>query len=133
MTQEDKDLQSLLSSFAPAQSPELDFLARLQARMDIIDLVREQIALERRRNRRAILVASLCGVLVGVFCALSLPLLMASIKPLLLFLAMAILVISAALGAYHLTRIFIPTKEALKINAFEAIVEKKLDSNAGSY
>ncbi len=133
MTQEDKDLQTLLRSFAPAQSPELDFMARLQARMDTIDLVREQIALERRRNRRAVAVAVLCGVVVGALCALSLPLLMATIKPLLLFLAMAVLIISAVLGAYHLTRMLIPAKEALKISAFGGSVEKKLGQHAGSY
>lgn len=124
MTQEDNDLRDLLSTFSPAQTPELDFMARLQSRMDTVDLVKEQIAIERQRNRRAIVIAALCGVIVGALLALTLPLMVSIIKPLIMLLIIAGVTISVTLVAYYICRILTP---------IEGIVEKKLGSDCGSY
>ncbi|MBD5351438.1 MAG: hypothetical protein HDR87_05560 [Bacteroides sp.] len=124
MTQEDNDLRDLLSTFSPAQTPELDFMARLQSRMDTVDLVKEQIAIERQRNRRAIVIAALCGVIVGALLALTLPLMVSIIKPLIMLLIIAGATIAVTLVAYYICRILTP---------IEGIVEKKLGSDCGSY
>lgn len=124
MTQEDNDLRELLSTFSPAQTPELDFMARLQSRMDTVDLVKEQIAIERQRNRRAIVIAALCGVIVGALLALTLPLMVSIIKPLIMLLIIAGATIAVTLAAYYICRILTP---------IEGIVEKKLGSDCGSY
>lgn len=115
MNQEDKEIRDLLSSFTPSQGPELDFMARLQSRMDTIDMVKEQIAEERRRNRRAIIIAAFSGCFIGLLLALALPLIQIVIKPMILFAVIAIITIGATLGTYYLCRILTPVKNLIGI------------------
>lgn len=115
MNQEDKEIRDLLSSFTPRQHPELDFMARLQSRMDTVDLVKEQLATERRRNRRSIIIAALSGCFIGIFAALALLLLLIAVKPLILFAVIAAITIGVTLGTYYLCRILMPAKKLIGI------------------
>lgn len=63
---EDNELRQLLSQFNPRQGSEVEFMARLQRQMDAIDTVREYCQAERRRNRRAVIVATAAGCLTGI-------------------------------------------------------------------
>ncbi|MDE6534716.1 MAG: hypothetical protein K2K82_01755 [Muribaculaceae bacterium] len=115
MNQEDKEIREILGAFAPDQSSELDFMARLQNRMDTVDVVKDQIAVERRRNRRAIIIAALSGCLVGILLTLAIPLIINVIKPIILFSAMAAITIGVSIGTYYLCRILTPIGNLVKI------------------
>lgn len=77
----DDKLNNILSGFRPAVGPADDFMARLERNLDIADTARAQARREieaverrqrqwRRESRRAVLVASLVGFVVGVAAAL---------------------------------------------------------------
>lgn len=74
MNEEDKKIRELLTGFRPdAEKSEVDFMACLQQKMDTVDTVKEYCHMEKRRNRLAIIVAAIAGILTGVGLTLAIP------------------------------------------------------------
>lgn len=68
------NLKELFGNFNPDLSSGSDFIARLQQRMDTIEMVRQYNAELRRRNRIAVMIAALAGFVMGVALTLLMPL-----------------------------------------------------------
>lgn len=68
------NLKELFGNFNPGLSSGNDFMARLQQRMDTIDMVRQYNTELRRRNRKAVMIAALAGFIMGVVLTLLMPL-----------------------------------------------------------
>lgn len=67
MNEEDQKIREMLTGFRPEQEKsEVDFMACLQQKMDTVDTVKEYCLTEKRRNRRAVIIAAIAGVLTGV-------------------------------------------------------------------
>lgn len=67
MNEEDQKIREMLTGFHPEQEKsEVDFMACLQQKMDTVDTVKEYCLTEKRRNRRAVIIAAIAGVLTGV-------------------------------------------------------------------
>lgn len=71
---EDEKLKELLGSFKPELSSDDLFMARLQSRLDAVEIVRRHSAEVRRHNRIAVVVAALAGFVMGVVMTLLFPL-----------------------------------------------------------
>lgn len=71
---EDEKLKELLGSFKPELSSDDLFMARLQGRMEAVEIVRRHSAEVRKRNRIAVVVAALSGFVMGVVMTLLFPL-----------------------------------------------------------
>lgn len=74
MTMDNDNLKELFGNFNPDLSSGSDFIARLQQRMDTIEMVRQYNAELRRRNRIAVMIAALAGFIMGVVLTLLMPL-----------------------------------------------------------
>lgn len=74
MNEEDQKIRELFAGLRsePAKS-EVDFMARLQQQMDAVDAVKDYCRAEKRRNRRAVIIAALAGILTGVGLTLGRP------------------------------------------------------------
>lgn len=70
---EDNQIKDLFSNFDPELSSGPLFISRLRHRLDAVELVRERIAAERRRSRRAILIAAISGIVAGMLMTLMFP------------------------------------------------------------
>lgn len=70
--EEDK-LTLLFRDFDPELSPDAPFIDRLGRSLDAVELVKRQQLAERRRNKRAVLVAAVAGFVAGVVFAILLP------------------------------------------------------------
>lgn len=68
------NLKELFGNFNPDLSSGSNFIARLQQRMDTIEMVRQYNAELRRRNRIAVMIAALAGFIMGVVLTLLMPL-----------------------------------------------------------
>lgn len=68
------NLKELFGNFNPDLSSGSDFIARLQQRMDTIEMVRQYNVELRRRNRIAVMIAALAGFIMGVALTLLMPL-----------------------------------------------------------
>lgn len=67
MNEEDQKIREMLMGFRPeAEKSEVDFMAGLRQKMDTVDTVKEFCLTEKRRNRRAVIIAAIAGVLTGV-------------------------------------------------------------------
>ncbi len=64
---EDDDIKNLLAGFDPELAPGHQFMAKLQQKMEAVEIVRQHQVAMKKRNRTAILIASLCGFAMGVF------------------------------------------------------------------
>lgn len=74
MIMDNDNLKEIFGNFNPDLSSGNDFMARLQQRMDTIDMVRQYNAELRRRNRIAVMIAALAGFIMGVALTLLMPL-----------------------------------------------------------
>lgn len=119
MNEEDQKIREMLTGFRPEQEKsEVDFMACLQQKMDTVDTVKEYCLTEKRRNRRAVIIAAIAGVLTGVGLTLLTPYLetffgevLGAIIP---WVIVALGVLAAIFIAYFLTIILssvTPSKE----------------------
>lgn len=119
MNEEDQKIREMLTGFRPEQEKsEVDFMACLQQKMDTVDTVKEYCLTEKHRNRRAVIIAAIAGVLTGVGLTLLTPYLetffgevLGAIIP---WVIVALGVLAAIFIAYFLTIILssvTPTKE----------------------
>lgn len=120
MNEEDQKIREMLTGFRPdAEKSEVDFMACLQQKMDTVDTVKEYCRTEKRRNRRAVIIAAFAGVLTGVVLTLSTPYLstffgevLGAIIP---WVIVAIGVIAAIFIAYFLTIILSPASPSQEV------------------
>lgn len=70
---QDDELKALFSNFNPLMSSDKRFITRLQRRLDTIDRLNHEMVTMRRRNRRAVILATLAGFVAGVLTCLLLP------------------------------------------------------------
>ena len=63
---DDEKVKSLFAGFNPELSDSDAFMARVTRGLDAVEIVRERYAEVQRRQRRALVAATLIGVLVGI-------------------------------------------------------------------
>lgn len=63
---EDDDIKNLFAGFNPELASGNLFMAELQRKMEAVEIVRQHQVAMKKRNRLAIMVASLCGFAMGV-------------------------------------------------------------------
>ncbi len=71
---EDDRIRELFNDFDPDLSPDNRFIERLQRGMDVVESVRRQNVIMRKRNRIAVAIAALAGFVTGVSLTLLFPL-----------------------------------------------------------
>jgi len=71
---EDDKIKDLFSSFEPELSSDFQFMTKLQRNMEAVELVKQQSAATRRRNKIAVVVAALSGFAMGVLLTMLFPL-----------------------------------------------------------
>lgn len=71
---DDDKIIELFSDFEPEISSSDRFVAKLQKNLEAIEFVKQQNAALRKRNRRAVVIAAVCGFAVGVIQSLLFPL-----------------------------------------------------------
>lgn len=69
----DDDLKKLFDDFNPELSSGFRFMDRLQQKMESVEIVREHYAEQKRRNRKAVVIAAMTGFLVGLVFSMALP------------------------------------------------------------
>lgn len=71
----DDKLKDLFQNFQPELSSDFKFLTKLQRNMDALELVKQQTAMQRKRNRIAVIVAAITGFVMGVIITILFPIL----------------------------------------------------------
>lgn len=71
----DDKLKDLFQNFKPELSSDFKFLTKLQRNMDALELVKHQTAMQRKRNRIAVIVAAITGFVMGVIITILFPIL----------------------------------------------------------
>ena len=61
----DDPIKKIFDSYTPELSPDADFMAALRRRLDTVEELRAELAAERRRSRRALVWATLAGMVAG--------------------------------------------------------------------
>lgn len=70
---DDKDLHNIFAHFDPVMPSESEFTTRLQLRLDVVDMVKQQTATLQRSNRLAVFIAALSGLVTGIILTLLFP------------------------------------------------------------
>lgn len=76
---EEDRLKAILQDFSPVMAPDDTFMSRLEEKLRSVELVKQQLEQQRRRNRLAIVLAALTGFICGIVSALCYPWLLAAI------------------------------------------------------
>lgn len=70
--EEDK-IRGLFSEFEPELSSDAQFIKKLQHNLSSVETVRQHVAIQRAKNRKAVVIAAFIGFIVGFLFSLSLP------------------------------------------------------------
>ena len=70
---EDEKIRSLFSDFEPELSSDFMFMNKLRQSLDSVEIVRQQTAELRSRNKKAVAIAAAVGFIIGFLFSLSLP------------------------------------------------------------
>lgn len=70
---EDANIRESFAAFNPKLTSDLAFMNRLKSNMEAVELVRQHAAAARRRNRRAVAIAAIAGLVMGTMMGLCLP------------------------------------------------------------
>lgn len=70
---EDANIRESFAAFNPELTSDLAFMNRLKRNMEAVELVRQHAAAARRRNRRAVAIAAVAGLVMGTMMGLCLP------------------------------------------------------------
>ena len=70
---EQDDIKKIFDDFAPELDSDENFMAIFQRNINAAELIRRHSILMRRRNKRALVFASLAGFVIGVLFSLALP------------------------------------------------------------
>lgn len=73
MQQIDDEIKALFKGLSPKLTSDSVFMARLQKNMEAVEAVKSHVAALQRRNRIAVVAASLAGFVMGVVCTLLFP------------------------------------------------------------
>ena len=76
---EDDKLKNLFAGFQPPLSSDREFMRSLERRLEAVEMVREHLAAERSRNRKAVVIAAMVGFVAGFLFSLALPYLSAMV------------------------------------------------------
>ncbi len=71
---DDDKLKDFFGSFDPELSSDIRFMSKLQRNMEAVELVKQRSLATRKRNKVAVAVAALSGVVMGVLITLLFPL-----------------------------------------------------------
>lgn len=71
---EEDRIRDLFKDFAPELSPDSRFIERVQRGLNVVESVRRQNVIMRKRNRMAVAIAALAGFVTGVSLTLLFPL-----------------------------------------------------------
>lgn len=63
---EDEALRNMFAAFQPKMATDLDFMSRLQDRLDSVEYIRRQTAASRRSRKLALGIAVMTGFVAGV-------------------------------------------------------------------
>ena len=69
----DKILSRIFSDYAPKKEDDKVFMARLNERLDEVDLLKKRLATNNRQSRRAACYAALLGFITGCLSVLAIP------------------------------------------------------------
>ena len=97
---EEDRLKAILQDFSPVMAPDDTFMSRLEEKLRSVELVKQQLEQQRRRNRLAIVLAALTGFVCGIVSALCYPRLLAAITDAVSEVALSILCMAAATVTY---------------------------------
>lgn len=113
---ENDPLKDMFADFNPPMSSTADFMARLDVRLDAVEMIAERTRRSRRRSRVALCVAALAGMVAGALMmalmpyfesvlagALQLGLAAREYLPLAGWAATAALSVAAAMAAYDIS------------------------------
>lgn len=70
----DDKIKDFFGSFDPELSSDIRFMSKLQRNMEAVELVKQRSLATRKRNKVAVAVAALSGVVMGVLITLLFPL-----------------------------------------------------------
>lgn len=70
---EDDILESLFAGFKPELSSDIEFMNKLKKNLTTIDLIRQNIAVTRLRNKQAVVIGLVVGFIVGFLFSMLLP------------------------------------------------------------
>lgn len=70
---EDDKLRILFDEYDPELPSDDGFISRLQQNLDTVEIIRRHAVKERSRNKKAVVMASFVGFVVGFLFSLSLP------------------------------------------------------------
>ncbi len=70
---DENEFSDLFASYSPELSSDKLFMLRLQANLQAVSLVKEQVRVMRRKNRFAVIVAAITGFLCGILFAIYYP------------------------------------------------------------
>ncbi len=70
---QDDVLKDLFNSYRPELTSEDSFMKCLQYKLDAVELIRDKMASQRRKDIRATWIAAICGLIVGILLTLVYP------------------------------------------------------------
>ncbi len=73
MNEEDKEIRNLFADFKPTLSPADDFMAKLDARLDAVEFIKQRNSDMKRAYRLAVWKAAVAGVIAGFIMGLIAP------------------------------------------------------------
>lgn len=73
MNEEDKEIRNLFADFKPTLSPADDFMAKLDARLDAVEFIKQRNSNMKRAYRLAVWKAAVAGVIAGFIMGLIAP------------------------------------------------------------
>lgn len=73
MTMEDNKLKDLFAGFNPPMADDRNFMLQLERSLQAVEIAKNQCAEIKRRNRMAVIIASLVGFVCGVIFTLCYP------------------------------------------------------------
>jgi len=72
-TSDDDRLRQIFDDYRPELGPDADFMARIGRSLDTVESLRTALADARRRNRRALVWATLAGMVAGALLTAAVP------------------------------------------------------------
>ncbi len=70
---QDDELKDIFNSYRPELSSKDSFMERLQYKLDAVEIIRDKMAFQRRKDVRAAWLAGACGLIVGILLTLAYP------------------------------------------------------------
>lgn len=74
----DNDLTKVFDTYRPALGPDLEFMGRLEQRLEAVEFIREQQESRCRRNHIGLVAAAVAGCVVGAIATLVSPWIMSA-------------------------------------------------------